>query len=106
MNDNLSSLLSGKAKSDESPSEVEQVAQDLPPQSSPINTTRTVKSDAVVQAIQVPTTNNKRVNFPVYLKADLLRRFKQAVNADGQKMSSLIVTWIVEYLRQREQYEN
>ncbi len=106
MNDNLSSLLSGKTKSDGSTEETERIAQDLPPQPSPINTARTVKCDAIVQAVQVPTVSNKRGSFPVYGRADILQRFKQAVTADGQKMSSLVMTWIVEYLRQREQYEN
>jgi len=36
----------------------------------------------------------------------MLENTQKAVIADGRKMSPLIVTWITEYLRKREQYEN
>jgi len=106
MDNNLTALLTGKTKSVEEKSEQQLSGEQSPPTPAPINTTHTVKSNTIVQPVQVLSSEDKRSHFSVYLKSSLLLRFKQAVTADGQKMSTLIVTWIQEYLRQREQYEN
>ncbi len=100
-------MLLGKDKQQDvtvSPRNEDQV---IPPTSSPTEVINTPpKSEDIVLPIKVPTTGNKRVSFPVYLPQDLNQRFQAAVAQDGQKKSALIKTWITEYLRQREQYEN
>ncbi len=106
-NDNLASMLLGKDnKQEETPSSHNE-DQVLPSPSTPTDVVSTPpKSDKIVLPIKVPTTGNKRVSFPVYLPQDLNQRFQAAVAQDGQKKSALVKTWIMEYLRQREQYEN
>jgi len=102
MSDNLSSMLLGKAKETkkETPKETKTPISIQPTKLSP-------SSNDIVKPIhpKIPSPN-RRVNFPVYLPQDLHQRFSAAVQADGRKKSSLIVSWIIEYLKQREQYEN
>jgi len=106
-NDNLSSMLLGKNKQHSVAPEESQSSEELPPQPTPsVIVQSPPKSSDIVQPIMVPTTDDKRVSFPVYLPHSLNQRFQQAIAHDGQKKSALIRTWIKEYLRQREQYEN
>ena len=106
-NDNLSSKLLGKTKQQEETTSSHKEDQVTPPPSTPTDVVKTPpKSEDIVIPIKVPTPGNKRVSFPVYLPQDLHQRFQAALAQDGQKKSTIVKTWVIEYLRQREQYEN
>ena len=103
MSDNLSSMLLGKDR--ESKSSVKKEIEGSP--TPPFQPTQpSSPKDNIVQQIHPISSSKKRASFPVYLPQDLHQRFSAAVQADGRKKSSLIVSWITEYLRQREQHEN
>jgi len=107
LNDNLSALLGGRNKKTNTDNTNAVSDGENRPAITPVEVSSSnVDISAIIQPVIIPEPNKKRKSFTVYLSADLLQRFQKAVIADGRKMSPLIVTWITEYLRKREQYEN
>ncbi len=107
LNDNLSALLGGKNKKTKTNNTNAVSGEGNLPAITPVEiSSNNDDVSSIIQPVTIPEPNKKRKSFTVYLSADLLIRFQKAVIADGRKMSPLIVTWITEYLRKREQYEN
>ena len=106
INNNLSAILLGRKDHSSKIVDEREKENSTPSISTPTNLIKTPSSNSIVQPIKVTSNGIKRVSFPVYLPQDLNQRFQVAVTQDGQKKSALVKTWIIEYLRQREQYDN
>ncbi len=107
LDNNLAALLSGRKKKSEKSDSTTVNTDEQSPLKTPVNVPSSEREiGAIIQPVTIPEPSKKRKSFPVYGPEDLLQRFSSAVAADGRKKSPLIITWIEEYLKQREQYDN